>query len=172
VSTELASKAGYAPALDKFLLRLAERNRDQPVRNGLFASHPETTERVERLARFARDVQTTALGSVRYALNVPYEPTPLTEIAVVVEGASGLAEGEKAEEAKKEEAPARRGFGLSALIRPSSANEREKESAQVQASGGSRGVGQDRLAKGGDNPNPVTVTVTPAEVAAFKNGIV
>jgi predicted Zn-dependent protease len=174
VSTELASKAGYAPTLGAFLARLAERNRDQPARNGLFASHPETTERVQRLERLAEDADATRLGSARYALNVSYEPTPLTEIAVVVEGASGLAEGDKAEEPEKkeEEAPKRRGFGLVALARPSSSNEREKESAQVQASGGSRGVGPDRLARGGDNPTPVEVTVTPAEVTAFKNGIV
>jgi hypothetical protein len=47
----------------------------------------------------------------------------------------------------------------------------EKQSTQVSASGGARGLGADRAAKGGSNPNPVKVTVTAAEVAAFKKGI-
>jgi len=47
----------------------------------------------------------------------------------------------------------------------------EKQSAQVSASGGARGVGPDRLAKGGDNPNTVKVTVSAAELDAFKKGI-
>ena len=48
---------------------------------------------------------------------------------------------------------------------------KEKQTAQVSASGGARGLGPDRLAKGGDNPNPVKVTVTPAEIETFKKGI-
>jgi hypothetical protein len=32
-------------------------------------------------------------------------------------------------------------------------------------------VGADRLAKGGDNPNPVKPTISPAELAAFRKGI-
>jgi hypothetical protein len=42
----------------------------------------------------------------------------------------------------------------------------------VAASGGARGVGADRLAKGGDNPNPVKPAISPADVAAFRKGIV
>jgi len=55
--------------------------------------------------------------------------------------------------------------GLKTTVAP------EKQSAQVSASGGARGVGQDRFAKGGGNPNPVKVTVSAAEVDAFKKGI-
>jgi hypothetical protein len=47
----------------------------------------------------------------------------------------------------------------------------EKQSAQVSASGGARGLGADRAAKGGSNPNPVKVSVSAAEVATFKKGI-
>ena len=47
----------------------------------------------------------------------------------------------------------------------------EKQSSQVTGSGGSRGVGPDRAAKGGDNPNLVKVTVSAPEVDAFRKGI-
>jgi hypothetical protein len=47
----------------------------------------------------------------------------------------------------------------------------EKQSTQVSASGGSRGVGPDRAAKGGSNPAPVKVTVSSADIAEFKRGI-
>ena len=43
----LVQKAGYAgTGLSEFLARLAERNKAQAEKNGLFASHPETQERI------------------------------------------------------------------------------------------------------------------------------
>ena len=48
----------------------------------------------------------------------------------------------------------------------------ENKSAQVSASGGARGLGPDRAAKGGSNPALVTVTVTEAEIAASKKLVV
>jgi hypothetical protein len=41
----------------------------------------------------------------------------------------------------------------------------------VSASAGARGVGPDRDAKGGPNKRAVAVTITEAELAAFKAGI-
>ena len=69
---------------------------------------------------------------------------------------------------KKAEEPKKKGFGLGAL-RPATAPERQ--TAQVSASGGSRGVGPDRAAKGGGNPAIVKAPVSDAEIAAFKKGI-
>ena len=72
-----------------------------------------------------------------------------------------------APEPEKKEEP-KRGLGLGALkqnVAP------EKQTAQVSASGGARGVGPDRLAKGGSNPNPVKVSVSAAEIDAFRKGI-
>ena len=46
------------------------------------------------------------------------------------------------------------------------------ESAQVSASGGARGVGPDRAAKGGSNSAIVKVTVSAAELSAFGKAIV
>lgn len=160
----LAQKLGYAPnGLAEFLTRLDERNKDTPAQNGLFASHPDTKLRIEK-------VQSTGKGALveaRYKANIKYQPTEITKVATLVEGASGLA-GSSKDEAKKEE-PKKKGFGLSAL-KPASATP-ERQTAQVSASGGARGVGADRDAKGGSNPNPVKVTVSAGEVDAFKKGI-
>jgi Putative Zn-dependent protease, contains TPR repeats len=50
VSVTLTEKAGYSPGtLAAFLTRLDERNKDQPAQNGLFASHPETKERIDAI---------------------------------------------------------------------------------------------------------------------------
>lgn len=174
-SVDLTAKLGYAPgALADFLQRLDDRNRDMPTRNGLFASHPETSERVEKVRALA-GTRTGAVVEARYKSQISYQPTPVTEIATVVEGAAGLtgstqSGGDKkdknAEPEKKEKK--KKGFGLgrlTAAVRPSS------ESAQVSASGGARGVGPDRLAKGGPDPALVTVQITADELATFRRGI-
>src|SRR4051812_41473694 len=47
---DISAKLGYAPAsLGDFLQRLDDRNKDQPARNGLFASHPDTKERIQKI---------------------------------------------------------------------------------------------------------------------------
>src|SRR5262245_39212100 len=66
VGVQLAQKLGYAPALGQFLTRLAERNKDQAERNGLFASHPETKERIARIQQLGAAAKTTALVEPRY----------------------------------------------------------------------------------------------------------
>jgi predicted Zn-dependent protease len=175
VSVTLAEKAGYAPGtLAAFLTRLDERNKDQPAQNGLFASHPETKERIEAIKKLA-GAKSGATVEARYKENIKYEPTPVTAIATVEDGAAGLTGSSapaKDDKAKKDEAakkePPKKGFGIGAL-KPSSAPERQ--TAQVSASGGSRGVGPDRNAKGGGNPAIVKASVSDAEVAAFKKGI-
>jgi predicted Zn-dependent protease len=172
-SIALTQKLGYAPAsLADFLTRLDDRNKDQPQQNGLFASHPATKERIDKV-RKAAGAATGALVAARYTSTIKYQPSEITKIAVVTEGSAGLTGSttdKKDDKAKKEEEPKKKGFGLSAL-KPSGGGDKEKQTAQVSASGGARGVGPDRLAKGGDNPNPVKVTVSAADVDAFKKGI-
>ncbi len=172
VSLTLAEKAGYAPGkLADFLTRLDERNKDQPASNGLFASHPDTQARIEAIRKQAGS-RNGAVVEARYKANVKYKPTPVTAIATVEDGASGLTGSTKAadkkEDAQKEEEPKKKGFGLGGLKQ---AVAPEKQSAQVSASGGSRGVGPDRAAKGGSNPAPVKVSVSNADVAEFKRGV-
>ena len=163
----LSQKAGYASAaLGDFLTRLDDRNKNQAEKNGLFASHPETKERIDKIKVMAAASPAAALVQPRYKSNVKYEPTPITAIAVVTEGAAGLA-GSTKEEEKKEE-PKKKGFGLGSLKQ---AVAPEKQSAQVSASGGARGLGADRAAKGGSNPNLVKTTVSPSELETFKKAI-
>ena len=65
-SIALSQKLGYAPAsLADFLTRLDERNKDQPAQNGLFASHPETKERIDKVRKIA-GAATGALVAARY----------------------------------------------------------------------------------------------------------
>jgi predicted Zn-dependent protease len=179
----MAQKLGYAaPSLADFLARLDDRNKDQPERNGLFASHPDTKERIQKIRQLAGS-KPGALGATRYPANVKYEDTPITTIATVADGAAGLTgstsskdakKGDKKDDSKdkkddstKEEQP-KKGFGLSSLNKSTTA---ENQSAQVSASGGARGVGPDRAAKGGSNPAIVKVSVSATELAAFKTGI-
>jgi hypothetical protein len=167
-----ANKVGYAPqGLQRFLTRLQERNKDSKEKRGLFASHPEMKERLERITRqiASQKLAATATVADRYAKRISYKPVPITSIAVVDAGAAGLAAGgekpaEKKEEPKKEE-PKKRGFGLGRLM---PAGGEEKKSAQASASGGPRLIDPEKDAKGGSNPTPVVVKVTAADVAAFK----
>jgi predicted Zn-dependent protease len=174
----LAAKAGYAAAgLADFLQRLAERNKNQKERNGLFASHPETTDRIEKIRKDAKGLRTTAMVAARYQGHIKYQPTAITEVPQADAGAAGLAGGssssskpaEQTEEQKTEEPTKKKGgFGLGSLKK---AMAPEQQTAQVSASGGARGVGPDRNAKGGPNQALVDVTVTAAELAEFRKGI-
>ena len=173
-SVSIAQKLGYQPStLAEFLTRLDERNKDQPARNGLFASHPETKERIEKIRQLG-GAKSGPTVQPRYAMNITYEAPAIASIAVVTEGSAGLAGSSKdskdSKDSKKDEKKEepKKGFGLGALTKSTS---QEKQTAQVSASGGARGVGNDRLAKGGDNPSPVKVTASAADVAAFKKGI-
>jgi len=169
----IAQKTGYASgALADFLTRLDERNKDQPARNGLFASHPDTKERIQKIRQLAGS-RPGALVAARYAAAITFDAPPLTTIAVVADGAAGLTgstsakdDKSKKEEPKKEEP--KKGFGLASLKKGTSA---DNQSAQVSASGGARGVDPDRAAKGGSNPAIVKVSVSAAELAAFDKAI-
>jgi len=178
----LSNKAGYAPGgLGAFLLRLDERNAGATQRQGLFASHPETKERLDRLARLSAGLRPpgTATLEARYKSAITFDAKPQAEIPQVEGGAAGLTGGasstpapaagkpsDKKDEKASAEAPKKKGlFGVSQkLFSPSE----EKKSAQVTGSGGSRGVDTERNAAGGANPAPVAVTLTAADLQQFK----
>jgi beta-barrel assembly-enhancing protease len=167
-----ANKVGYAPqGLHRFLTRLQDRNKESKEKRGLFASHPEMTERLERLSKIIAAQKLTASATVadRYGKEITYTPVPLAAIAVVESGSAGLAGGgdkaaEKKDEPKKEE-PKKRGFGIGRLM-PTGGEERK--SAQASASGGPRLLDPEKDARGGSNPRLVPVKVTAAELATFK----
>jgi predicted Zn-dependent protease len=176
----LANKLGYDPhGLVEVLKKIDARNASREDRNGLFSSHPATKERIAKLEKQIAGEKLTAKATVepRYAKYVTFDAKPVTEIAVNSAGAAGLAgdEGKPADKkdeksAKKEEEPRKKGGGLLGKFTTSSSD--EKRSSQTIASAGARGVGRpDRDAKGGSNTSKVMVTVSAADLAAFKKGI-
>ncbi len=169
----IANKTGYAPnGLVTFLTTLKERNKNAKEKRGLFASHPEMQERLDRITRQIASQKLTATATVqpRYAKNISYKPVDPTAIATVVEGSAGLTGGdakaaEKAPEPKKAEEPKKSRFGISKML-PTSGG--EKKQAQVTTSGGARGLDPEKDSKGGPNPAIVTVRIAAADVAAFR----
>jgi beta-barrel assembly-enhancing protease len=171
----IANTVGYAPqGLASFLTRLQERNKDATAKRGLFASHPEMKERLDRLAKQIQSAKLTSAATVeaRYRKNISYKPVPQAEIAAAEAGSAGLTGGGEKPAAKadaksepKKEEPKKKGFGLSRML-PTGGG--EQKSAQASASGGTRGVDPERDAKGGPNPKPVPVKIVAADLTAFK----
>jgi len=164
----LANKGGYAPnGLVSFLTTLKDRNKGSTEKRGLFASHPEMQERLDRITKqiAAQKLAATATLQPRYAKNISFTPVDPTKIATVEAGAAGLTGGGAKPEEKKAEEPKKGRFGLGKLA-PTSGG--EKKQAQVTASGGARGVDPEKDSKGGPNPAPVVVKIAAADIAAFK----
>ena len=146
------------------------------TRNALFASHPETEGRISKLAQQIKSekLAATSLAESRYSGAIKFEAKPITEISTVATGARGLAEGSgtaKPEEKKTEEGRGAEEERVRARQPRPFRSGKQAESTQASASAGNRAVGVDRDAKGGSNSSKVSVTVTPAEVEAFKKGI-
>ena len=171
---ELANKAGYAPdGLAGFLRTIMERNKNSSEKQGLFASHPEMEERLTKLGATIKSKKLAAPVTLeaRLTQHITYTPVPVDAVATVPQGAAGLTGGNgkppEDEEKKTEDPPKKkRGFGLSSLRAPSRGS--EKKSAEVTGSGASRGVDRERDATGGSNPKAVAVTISAADLTAFK----
>jgi predicted Zn-dependent protease len=164
----LANKTGYAPnGLVAFLTTLKDRNKGSTEKRGLFASHPEMQERLDRITKQITSQKLTATATLqpRYAKNISFTPVDPTRIATVEAGAAGLTGGDSKPEEKKAEEPKKGRFGLSKMV-PTGGG--EKKQAQVTASGGARGVDPEKDSKGGPNPAPVVVKIAAADIAAFK----
>jgi len=171
---QLANKLGYAPSgLMDVLKKIDARNAGREERNGMFASHPAAKDRIAKLDKqiTAEKLAGTAKMDARYTKTIAFDAKPVTEIAMNVEGAAGLAGGDGKEVKKEEEKKAepRKKGGL--IGRFSTSNSEQKQSSQTVASAGARGGVPDRDAKGGPNKSPVRVPVTPAEIEAFKKDI-
>jgi predicted Zn-dependent protease len=178
--TRLANKAGYNPAgITTFLARLIDRNKGLPGGerpNGLFSTHPDTQSRIERVTRqiASEKLTATGMGEARYAEHVKFEAKPIAEIVLAdadtkgLTGGSAPAKKDAKEEPKKEE---KKSGGMFGGIRSRLSGAPQQESTQASASAGARGVRPDRYAKGGDNPNKVTITVSDRELDAFRKGM-
>jgi predicted Zn-dependent protease len=175
VGAQMANKVGYAAGgMAEVLKMIAERNAGRQERNGFFASHPDTRDRINKIEKQVKDEKLTgsALVASRYGQFIKFEAKPITEIAMDVEGSAGLASGgkkedeKKAEDTKKEEQKKGRTFGVSAITAS-----KQSQSGQQVASAGARGGVPDRDAIGGPNKSKLGVKVTAAELEAFKKGI-
>ena len=76
----LVQKAGYAgTGLSEFLSLLAERNKGQAEKNGLFASHPETQERIGKVKQLAASKPGAACRALHLVHHVHPTPRPLSD---------------------------------------------------------------------------------------------
>ncbi len=163
IGVTLANKVGYAPTgLASFLTRLNDRNKNLKEPSGLFASHPDTQDRLDTLGKLipAQKLTATATVEARYHASVTFKP-----VSVDALGAGAAPAPEPAKPAPSSGSGSKLGLGgMNPLGN-------QKTSNQTIASAGSRGLNPDRDAKGGPNKGLVIVTVTPAEVADFRKGI-
>ncbi|HTI39481.1 MAG TPA: M48 family metalloprotease [Vicinamibacterales bacterium] len=167
----LASHLGYDPhGLPDVLKKLDARNSGNDERNGLFASHPDTKDRIAKLEQqiTSEKLGGTAIVEARYKQHVPFDAKPVSQIATVAEGSAGLAGSGKPQPEAEKDQPKKKG-GLLGKFNTSSSD--QKQSNQTIASAGARGIGADRDARGGPNKTRVVVHVTQAELDAFKKGI-
>jgi predicted Zn-dependent protease len=156
----LANGLNYSPnGLSAFLQRLDDRNKGLNDRSGLFASHPQTKERLQEIASLIEDegLKGSAMVQARYIRSVTYRSVGVSQLSHVPQATDTTAKAE----------PQKSGLdkflgGLSNLGKPNSSS----------ATGSRAAVNPDRDAKGGPNKAVVVVTVTPAEIAAFRKGIV
>lgn len=178
VGIALANKLGYAPSgMGAVLNKIAERNKDQTERNGWFASHPQIKERIATMDKRIKDdkLNATAIVAPRYAKAITFDVKAAALVATIAPGARGLAGGSEpakddtsAKKDEKKAEPAKKGgmFGTGLLSKGS-----QSQNTGTVASAGSRGGVPDRDAVGGSDKSKVLVTISAAEIEAFKKGI-
>lgn len=181
VGIRIANKVGYDPSgLAAFLTRLSERNKELKEPSGIFASHPATRDRVDKLTKQIKSEKLAATATVaaRYKATITYTPVPVTVVAGEA-GAASLTGGAAAKAspaptptatptATPTPTPAKSRFGLGGVSTKLGV---DRANTGTVASAGTRGVNPDRDARGGGNPRVVIVTLTPAEIEAFRRGI-
>jgi beta-barrel assembly-enhancing protease len=170
VGISLANKVGYSPnGMVEVLKKIDARNGGREDRNGMFASHPATKDRIAKLEKQikAEKLTASATADARYKQYITFDAKPVTEIAMDVEGAAGLATGDKKKEDEKKPDDSKKKGGLLSSL----SGGKQTQASQQTASAGARGGLPDRDAKGGPNKNPLSVKITAAELEAFKKGI-
>jgi predicted Zn-dependent protease len=163
-----ADKAGYSPSsLKAFLTAIKLRNGQSNERQGFFSTHPELEERLQKIdARVELEKWTgSVLLNERFSSNVKYNPVALAEIGTVE--AKAEAPSSSQHEKKEEQPKAKSRFSFGKLKNAVGGGSQSTQSAAVTGSGGSRGVDVERAAKGGSNPNEVSVSLTENDVTAF-----
>jgi beta-barrel assembly-enhancing protease len=172
---ELAAQCHYAPeGLEQFLQALQERYSSRQKRAGLFASHPETQERLDKLAKQIQkeelDEKGTALLPDRFQANIPYKLTAYTGTGEVAAGARGVAGGESESKSSKseEKSDKKKGGGFMSKLSNPFGSGKKQETAEVTGSAAARGVETEVGTEQPGNPNVVVVKITPEELENFR----
>jgi hypothetical protein len=169
VGIALANKVGYDPrGMIGFLNKVAERNKDMNEPNGVFASHPQTKDRISDMEnQIKKDkLNATAVVAARYTSTIKFDAKPVSAIAMNIAGVKGAVSSAKAEPKEEKKEPKKAG-PLGFNVSKGSSN----KETQTVASGGVRGGVPDRDAVGGPNKNKLQIRITPADVEAFRKGI-
>ncbi len=179
VGVRFSAACGWAPVgLVGFLNTLKGKNESSSAKAGLFASHPETQERIDKLqAQIKAEnlaAQSTAVLAERLHQWIKYELTAPAAGEAAVDGARGVAgnqSGQKtAQKAPTDQQKKKKGW-MSKLSNPLGKGEK-KESAEVTGAGASRGVGKEGPEEQSGKPkNPalVAVSITPADLTKFRD---
>lgn len=177
VGLELAADCRYSPhGLSGFLNALQSRYSERKSRAGLFASHPETKERLERLDRTIKkqklDQQASIALDDRFNRHIQYELAAFVGTGAGVEGARGMAQGESSqkdeEEEKEEKEEKKSGGGLLGKMKNPFGSGQKEQRAEVTGSAAARGVETEVGIEEPGNPAVVVVQVGPADIQAFK----
>ncbi|HEY0875609.1 MAG TPA: M48 family metalloprotease [Vicinamibacterales bacterium] len=171
VGIALANKVGYDPrGMTGFLNKVSERNKDMKEPNGVFASHPQTKDRISDMEnQIKKDkLNATAVVAARYTSTITFDAKPASAIAMDIAGVRGAVGDSSAKPAAKEAQAEPKKAGPLGFI--SSKGSSSKES-QTVASAGARGGVPDRDAVGGPNKNKLQIRITPADIEAFRKGI-
>src|SRR5215204_6233862 len=126
VGTQVANKLGYLPSgIADVLKKIDARNSAHNDRNGWFASHPATKERIEKNGKQISSEKLTANATVepRYKATITFDAKPITEVPVDDSGAAGLASGDKkkgddpkaVDKKKEDEDKKKGGFGAGSI---------------------------------------------------------
>ncbi len=176
VGIRFSAASGYRPSgLVGFLETLKARNQSSAAKAGLFASHPETQERIDKLqAQITAEKlanQSAAVLAERLHQWIKYELAAPAAGEASVEGARGLTGKESDQKKKEDEEQKKKKKGwMSKLSNPLGKGEKQ-ESAEVTGAGASRGVGKEGPEEASGKPkNPavVAVSITPEDLAKFR----
>lgn len=178
VGMRIAFKAGYDPSgLVAFLETLKGQNQGSSTRAGLFASHPATQERIDKLQAQVSGEKLFSQAAVslpaRFTQFIKYEVKAPSDAEASVAGAKGLTDSDKKKDDKdkdkdKEE---KSRFSLKGIKNPLASGEK-RQTAEVTGAGGARGVGKEKAGAESSgkpkNPSRVTVPVSKDDVKKFK----
>lgn len=170
----LVNGIGYAPTgLRDALTKLAERMGSRTEKSGMFASHPVIKDRIAKIDQTikSKKLAATATVAARYTGTIKFDAKPIDDLALVPEGSRGLAGGEEKKEGESKPAKSGGGGLGGALSKLSGSDNKQAQQSQTVASAGARGLNPDRDAVGGPNKSRVKITLTPADVDAFRKGI-